>query len=284
MRGLSAAMTYNVVLNGVRFSAFSALSTAPTLETVPTVANGFVAGYIAGYIAAPIAQARTIQQGEGGAARAGGRSQLSAGEALRLKPFAGASSWALRNAGHTAILFTLYERFQESLRATWPHAPNTALNLCASLQAATISCFVMNPVDLVATRLFHQASLRQEGPPRPLPHLHAPPAAQTQPVFYTSPLDCARKTMVAEGVGGFYRGLSANVVRIVPHTVITFLLIETMREHISRRREPSPVDGRHAPSRRLRAHCTELLLDREEEPIGPRPLLLAVLWLASIAD
>eukprot|EP00965_Chrysotila_dentata_P151133 4995245-Pleurochrysis_carterae.AAC.1 len=49
----------------------------------------------------------------------GGRSQLSAGEALRLKPFAGASSWALRNAGpaRACILSHAFRRMRGDARA-----------------------------------------------------------------------------------------------------------------------------------------------------------------------
>merc|ERR1711920_141460 len=237
VRGLGAAMAYNVVLNATRFSSYALISGCSNERQLPPAVTGFVAGYIAGYISAPFAQAKTIQQ------QGASSSKLSAAGVLWARPFAGASAWALRNAGHTSIMFSLYESLRRKSAVALPSVPPVALNLLASLQAATVSCLVMNPVDLVATRLFHQASLGG--------------TSMQTPAVRTEPIECIRHTLASEGVSGFYRGLAANVVRVVPHTVITFLILEALRERLEQWRSfpdaSEAVVAIHSNSFRIRA-------------------------------
>jgi len=240
-RGLGAAMAYNVVLNATRFSSYSLLTAGGSTEQqLPPAVSGFVSGYAAGYISAPFAQAKTIQQ------QGAGSSKLSAVEVMRARPFAGASAWALRNAGHTSIMFSLYELVRRKLAVALPSMPPVTVNLLASLQAATVSCLVMNPFDLVATRLFQQASLGGN-------------STRAQAVR-TAPIECVRHTLAAEGVSGFYRGLAANVARVVPHTVITFLILEALRDKLEQSRSfPKPsaaVVAAHSDPHRIRASPT----------------------------
>jgi len=225
-QGLGWSAAYNVAFNGLRFYLFEGMD---SLAGLPRPVSGFLSGWVSGYLAAPLAKVRTVQQSGSGPApstrlprptkctvrrsvEAGPPSLLGGGQL-----FAGAHTWALRNAGHTAIIFTLYKRTSVWLEQTLPAAPPSLCKLAASLQAAAVSCVVMNPVDVVSTRLFHQAAS-----PQPAPSLPA----------YASPLDCARRTLAAEGLSGLYRGLGANLLRIVPHTVITFALVEAMRERV----------------------------------------------------
>lgn len=200
--GLRAAMGYNVVFNGARFYLFEPLSTV-----LPTPIAGCVAGWLAGFLSSPLAKARTLQQSG---------AQLTVLSAVRDRPFAGASAWAARNGGHTGIIFTLWNASFLRLRAAAPGLPAEWANVVASLGASTVSCIVMNPIDVVATRVFHQEATRRAG---------APATARA----YTSTLDCARQTLRHEGVRGLYAGLGANLARIVPHTVLTFGIVETLR-------------------------------------------------------
>lgn len=197
--GLSAAMAYNVTFNGARFYMFESFS-----SSLPTPIAGFVAGLVAGFISSPLAKARTLQQsGE----------RLSVLEAVSARPFAGAGAWAARNGGHTTVIFTVYNSARGRLRTALPTLPTSWVYLLASLQAATISCVVMNPIDVVATRIFHQESS----------------AARGSPAAYRGALDCALQTLRGEGLRGLYRGLGANLLRIAPHTTLTFGIVEALR-------------------------------------------------------
>lgn len=254
-RGLSAAMAYNVVLNGTRFSVFSLLTSSRSEPSdgllrrwgseglsLPTV-SGVLAGCAAGFLASPLAQVRTLQQGIVSPAQTTSSASSSSASAsarggragsgfilsvLRAQPFAGATCWSIRNGGHTSIIFSLYGYSRDRIHEWSPRLSAPALNLCATLFAATVSCVLMNPVDLVATRLFADAGrgkALQRGGVKAVGGVRAV-AAFPQ---YTSAIDCALKTVVHEGVGGLYKGLGANIARIVPHTVLTFGLMEMLR-------------------------------------------------------
>lgn len=80
----------------------------------------------------------------------------------------------------------------------------TLRHLAASLGAACASCFLMNPLDVYCTRLFHSS---------------ATPSAP------------------AAGAGAglralFYTGLGANMLRTVPHTVLTFVIAGALRQRL----------------------------------------------------
>ena len=44
--------------------------------------------------------------------------------------------------------------------------------------------------------------------------------------MYTGTLDCMKKTVAAEGVGGLYKGLTANYFRMAPQYILTFVFYE----------------------------------------------------------
>ena len=97
----------------------------------------------------------------------------------------------------------------------------------------------MNPVDLIATRLFHRASLESQlryagsatlGGGSFGSAALALPASPPPRAAAPSALSCLAETLHSEGVAGLYRGLSANILRIVPHTVITFAVLELLRD------------------------------------------------------
>jgi hypothetical protein len=239
-RSLPEAVAYNAVLNSVRFSLYSAL-TAGTVHAVreermsPPVA-GFVAGSIAGAVASPFAMARTAAQRESAGLAGGMQLSRLATEAKAAAPsglgWGAVASWSLRNGGHTGIIFSCYEHFRWHLAAAFPSLPGAVHSLSASLAASSLSCVAVNPIDVVATRLFAQSA--------PRPELAISAASSTCGVgaivtpMYSSPLDVVVKTVLADGVPGLYRGLGANIARVVPHTCITFAIVEAFRSRSSR--------------------------------------------------
>ena len=76
-------------------------------------------------------------------------------------------------------------------------------HIAASLVAGLVVTTVMNPFDVVSTRLYNQDGK-----------------------LYTGPIDCAIKTWRAEGLRGFAKGWSAHYLRLGPHTVLTFVFWE----------------------------------------------------------
>ncbi|KAH7624650.1 hypothetical protein Ndes2526B_g00011 [Nannochloris sp. 'desiccata'] len=49
---------------------------------------------------------------------------------------------------------------------------------------------------------------------------------------YKGVVDVLRKTMAREGVGGLYKGLVPNVLRVMPQSAMTFLVYETVMRHL----------------------------------------------------
>jgi hypothetical protein len=224
--GLGAAVGYNVLLNATRFSLFGALSSPDAGACTPLQAS-LVAGGVAGALSAPLARLRTLQQL--------GHSRTAAWRALAHAPLAGATPWAVRNAGHTAVIFWLYEAISTSgwvdarLEAALGGAaerPSALTHLVSSLCAATVSCFLLNPLDVCATRVFHSSAEARRGA--------SSSAAPREPLARAA-----------------FRGLGANLLRTVPHTALTFLFLEALRKRVPAT-APSPMP-QPAAVRRVRA-------------------------------
>jgi solute carrier family 25 (mitochondrial folate transporter), member 32 len=49
---------------------------------------------------------------------------------------------------------------------------------------------------------------------------------------YKGVVDVLRKTLTREGVGGLYKGLVPNVLRVMPQSALTFLVYETVMRHL----------------------------------------------------
>jgi solute carrier family 25 folate transporter 32 len=53
---------------------------------------------------------------------------------------------------------------------------------------------------------------------------------------YAGATDCIRRTYRGEGLRGFYKGLAPNLLRVVPATMITFLVYENVSHYMLKRR------------------------------------------------
>lgn len=89
----------------------------------------------------------------------------------------------------------------------------TPLHLVASFIASTAATLVMQPLDLVSSRLMNQ-----------------PVGPNGIGTYYTGAVDCARKTFEREGMRGFWRGGLANWMRVCPQYMLTFVLVEQFRK------------------------------------------------------
>ncbi len=49
---------------------------------------------------------------------------------------------------------------------------------------------------------------------------------------YKGVADVLRKTMAREGIGGLYKGIVPNVLRVMPQSALTFLVYETVMHHL----------------------------------------------------
>jgi hypothetical protein len=106
-----------------------------------------------------------------------------------------------------------------------------------------ISCVLLCPLDVACTVVFSQSASGAVGGV----------AARVETLgtqsnrVYASPLDCASHILARDGVRGLYRGLGASLLRMVPHTGVTFLLAEvlrgSMRGAVRQTSPPPPVEN-----------------------------------------
>jgi len=63
------------------------------------------------------------------------------------------------------------------------------------------------------------------------------PAGKNQ--LYSGPVDCFSKTIKAEGLGGLYKGVTANYFRMGPQYILTFVFFEQLKGAMQRFRHTS---------------------------------------------
>ena len=81
-------------------------------------------------------------------------------------------------------------------------------HIVASVAASFITVTVMNPLDVISTRLYQSAGVNTQ---------------------YRGPIDCLIKTIRSEGVFALQKGWLAQYARLGPHTVLTFVFLEQLK-------------------------------------------------------
>jgi hypothetical protein len=82
-----------------------------------------------------------------------------------------------------------------------------------------VAAVATSPVDVIKTRMMNQSA-------------HAKTAGSTSVVVYRSTLHCAANILATEGLFGFFKGLMPNYLRIAPHTLTTFIVLEQLRKFL----------------------------------------------------
>jgi solute carrier family 25 protein 34/35 len=113
--------------------------------------------------------------------------RVMCGSATQLTAYDTAKSW-LASSGHVPI-----------------GAPQ---HFAASMMASLLTVTVMNPLDVVSTRLYQSAG---------------------KATFYTGPIDCLIKTVRGEGIAALQKGWLAQYARLGPHTILTFIFLEQVK-------------------------------------------------------
>ncbi|KAK4518843.1 uncharacterized protein ATC70_009067 [Mucor velutinosus] len=109
---------------------------------------------------------------------------------------------SLIGVSHVAIQFPLYERLKSVLST---RQSETASVLMASAVSKMIASTATYPHEVIRTRLQNQV---------------------IQPFKYNGVLHAIKVIMYEEGVHGFYKGISANLLRTVPASAVTIFTYE----------------------------------------------------------
>lgn len=220
-RGLFPAYIYQILMNGTRFMVYEPTrlflkGTSLTSSALLCNASaGAIAGGIASLIGTPFNLIKTrlqsysphfstgYQHGYTGVLPAIKSIYLSEG----LRGFyRGATASVLRTTAGSAAQLSSYDWCKAQLVALG-YGDGMGVYLTSAMTSGVIACLVMNPFDVVMTRLYNQKA----------------------GALYGGVIDCAAKTIKIEGLGALWKGLVPHFVRIGPHTVLTLVLLEQIR-------------------------------------------------------
>ncbi|KAM8914544.1 solute carrier family 25 member 34 isoform 2-T3 [Spinachia spinachia] len=202
-KGLSVGLMYQGVMNGVRLGSYSYCEAlGVTSFHGGSLLSGAGAGAVGAFIASPAYLGVfdafvTIYRRDGviGLWRGvnGAVPRVMVGSAAQLTTFTSAKGWV----SHTQ----------------W-FSPNSWL---IALIAATISgvavAISMTPFDVISTRLYNQ-----------------PVDEFRRGRLYQGFSDCMLKVCRSEGVLGFYKGMGPVFLRLAPHTMLSMLFWDLMRQ------------------------------------------------------
>lgn len=112
----------------------------------------------------------------------------------------------MRTGAGSSVQLPIYNWCKHTLE-TYNLAQGTSQHLLSSAMSGLGVCVVMNPWDVIMTRMYNQRGN-----------------------LYTGPFDCFIKTVKIEGPMALYKGFFAHLMRIGPHTIITLTLMESTRK------------------------------------------------------
>ncbi|MED6116261.1 Mitochondrial uncoupling protein 5 [Stylosanthes scabra] len=112
----------------------------------------------------------------------------------------------------TASQLASYDQFKEAILEKGLMRDGLGTHVTASFAAGFVAAVASNPVDVIKTRVMNMRVEAGAEPP------------------YTGALDCALKTVRAEGPMALYKGFIPTISRQGPFTVVLFVTLEQVRK------------------------------------------------------
>ena len=128
--------------------------------------------------------------------------------------WSGATPTICRAMALNVAMLVTYDEAKERLTARFGKDHPYRIMFTASMLSACATSTASLPFDNIKTKL----QKMKKGPDGTFP--------------YSSFLDCAKKTLLREGVTGFWAGLPTYYFRVGPHAIITLLASETLRKKL----------------------------------------------------
>jgi solute carrier family 25 uncoupling protein 8/9 len=210
-RGLSASITRASVYGSCRLGLYSPLKRALGADGDQSAilrksVAGIGSGSIAAAISNPIDLIKTRQMSPMG----GGRSYYAVLKEVLQNDgvtglWKGTSPGVLRAGVLTASQMATYDEVKRGIIKTLKWNDDARTHFATSMLTGLVCTTVTSPVDVLKTKMFVGGGQ------------------------YTSMLACARELFLAEGLRGFFKGWTANYIRVGPNTTITFLVLEQLR-------------------------------------------------------
>ncbi|KDE04783.1 hypothetical protein MVLG_04837 [Microbotryum lychnidis-dioicae p1A1 Lamole] len=230
-RGLGAAYTYQIALNGSRLGFYEPIRTSinsvvgyrpDQVVTWTSLMSGASSGVIGAIFGNPLFLVKARMQAYSAFNPVGAQHHyLSVAYAFRKiirdegpkGLVRGMDAAMLRTAMGSSVQLPAYNFAKVNL-AEHGVKDGWLMYLLASTFSGSCVCAVMQPADTALTRMYNQSpnSLGPDGKPRGL--------------LYKNPIDCLFKTWKAEGIRGLYKGTTAHLMRVAPHTIVTLVANE----------------------------------------------------------
>ncbi|KAL6933679.1 probable Mitochondrial oxaloacetate transport protein [Hanseniaspora guilliermondii] len=226
-KGLSCAYIYQMGLNGCRLGFYEPVryqlnslivsngqDPHKLQNPIINVFSGAISGIAGAIVGSPLYLVKTRMQSYSSHIQIGqqthyksfidGLTQIYKKEGGIMGLFKGVDAAILRTGAGSAVQLPIYNTAKSFLVNGGLMKEGTALHLTASLISGIGVGIVMNPWDVILTRVYNQQG-------------HS---------YYTGPIDCMKKTIKSEGVMALYKGFGAQLFRIAPHTILCLTFME----------------------------------------------------------
>lgn len=262
-KGLLPAYGYQILLNGTRLGLYEKLANSiqknmdvitqnpGSLSGLSKMMSGALSGVLGAFVASPLFLVKTRMQSftEGAKAFGTQHSDVKKGTLFVLKKVyqtegmrglwafkiltlgtnkynaryyislskRGSDASMMRTGVGSAVQLSSYDFFKTSLLNSGLFYVNEGnggveVHFSASLITSFFVCLFMNPLDVASTRMYNQPS-NPDGSGK----------------LYKNGIDCLVKTARVEGFNALYKGFSTHYLRIGPHTILTFVLLEQLK-------------------------------------------------------
>ncbi|KAL6464143.1 hypothetical protein MHYP_G00285340 [Metynnis hypsauchen] len=228
-RGLLAGMLYQFFMNGVRLGSYALIESAGYIHTegrvsaAKSTASGALSGVVGAVMGSPIYLVKTHLQSQSTSTIAVGhqyqhRGMMHALVAIHRQHgivglWRGSSAAVPRVSVGSAAQLCTFSTCREFITDLQMFSKDSWLvALSAGMVSSVVVVLAMTPFDVVSTRLYNQP-VDQLGQGR----------------LYRGFMDCFSRTLRMEGLTGLYKGLGASYFRLGPHTILSLLFWDQLR-------------------------------------------------------
>lgn len=224
--GVSATMLRQTLYSTTRMGIYDILKTKWTdpnsgnMPLVRKITAGLIAGGIGAAVGNPADVAMVRMQADGRLPEAQRRNYKSVIDAISRMAkqegvtslWRGSSLTVNRAMIVTASQLASYDQIKESILRNNVMKDGLGTHVTASFAAGFVASVASNPVDVIKTRVMNMKVEAGKPPP------------------YSGALDCAMKTIRAEGPMALYKGFIPTISRQGPFTVVLFVTLEQVRK------------------------------------------------------
>uniref|UniRef100_A0A1J3HFK9 Mitochondrial uncoupling protein 5 n=1 Tax=Noccaea caerulescens TaxID=107243 RepID=A0A1J3HFK9_NOCCA len=224
--GVSATVLRQTLYSTTRMGLYDILKTKwtdPETKSIPLtrkLAAGFIAGGIGAAVGNPADVAMVRMQADGRLPLVDRRNYKSVLDAIAqmvrgegvTSLWRGSSMTINRAMLVTASQLATYDSVKETILEKGLLKDGLLTHVTASFAAGFVASVASNPVDVIKTRVMNMKVKAGIAPP------------------YKGAVDCALKTVKAEGIMALYKGFVPTVSRQAPFTVIMFVTLEQVRK------------------------------------------------------